>query len=42
MQPREYTLRAKGWVRVVSGVQSLFSVYLIAMWALTYFGRPFE
>ena len=42
MQPREYTLRAKGWVRVVSGAQSLISVYLIAMWALTYFGRPFE
>ena len=42
MQPREYALRAKGWVRVVSGAQSLFSVYFIAMWALTYFGRPFE
>ncbi len=42
MQPREYTLRAKGWVRVVSGIQSLISVYLIAMWALTYFGMPFE
>ncbi len=42
MQPREYTLRAKGWVRVVSGAQSLISVYLIAMWVLTYFGRPFE
>jgi len=42
MQPREYALRAKGWVRVVSGVQSLISVYLIAMWALTYFGRPFQ
>ena len=42
MQAREYALRAKGWVRVVSGVQSLVSVYLIAMWALTYFGRPFE
>ena len=42
MQPREYALRAKGWVRVVSGVQSLISVYLIAMWVLTYFSRPFE
>ncbi len=42
MQPRDYALRAKGWVRVVSGVQSLISVYLIAMWVLTYFGRPFE
>lgn len=41
MQPREYTLRAAGWVRVVSGIQSLISVYLIALWALTTFGRPF-
>lgn len=42
IQPREYTLRATGWVRSVSGIQSLISVYLLAMWALTYFGRPFE
>jgi hypothetical protein len=42
VQPREYTLRATGWVRVISGVQSLLSVYLLAMWALTYFGRPFQ
>jgi len=42
VQPREYALRATGWVRVVSGVQSLLSVYLLAMWALTYFGRPFQ
>ena len=42
IQPREYTLRAIGWVRVISGVQSLLSVYLLAMWVLTYFGRPFQ
>jgi hypothetical protein len=42
MQPNEYTLQATGWVRVVSGAQSLLSVYLIALWALSYFGRPFE
>jgi hypothetical protein len=42
MQPREYTLRATGWVRMVSGIQSLLSVYLLALWILTYFGRPFE
>jgi hypothetical protein len=42
VQPREYTLRATGWVRVISGIQSLLSVYLLAMWALTYFGRPFQ
>jgi hypothetical protein len=42
MQPREYTLRATGWVRTTSGIQSLLSVYLLALWVLTYFGRPFE
>jgi hypothetical protein len=42
MQPREYTLRATGWVRMVSGIQSPLSVYLLALWILTYFGRPFE
>jgi uncharacterized protein YjbI with pentapeptide repeats len=42
MQPREYVLRATGWVRFVAGLQSLLSVYLLALWVLTYFGRPFE
>jgi hypothetical protein len=42
LQPREYALRATGWVRVVSGIQSLLSVYLLALWVLTYFGRPFQ
>lgn len=42
VQPSEYTYRATGWVRTMSGVQSLISVYLLAIWALTYFGRPFE
>lgn len=42
LQADEYTLQATGWVRTVAGVQSLVSVYLLAIWALTYFGRPFE
>jgi hypothetical protein len=42
LQSREYVLRATGWVRTVSGIQSLLSVYLLALWVLTYFGRPFE
>lgn len=42
MQPNEYTMRATGLVRVASGIQSLISVYLAALWVLTYFGRPFE
>ena len=41
LQKQEYTLRARGWVRTVSGVQSLISIYLLAIWALSYFGRPF-
>lgn len=41
MQPNEYTLRATGWARTVSGIQSLISVYLLALAVLTYFGRPF-
>jgi len=42
IQPRQYSLQATGWVRVVSGVQSLISVYLVALAILTYFGTPFE
>ncbi len=42
IQHKEYTFRATGWVRTVAGIQSLMSVYLVAMWALTYFGRPFD
>jgi hypothetical protein len=42
IQPREYSLRATGWVRVVSGIQSLISVYLVALTILTYFSTPFE
>jgi uncharacterized protein YjbI with pentapeptide repeats len=42
VQPEEYVLRATGWVRVVSGFQSVVSVYLLGLAILTYFGRPFE
>jgi hypothetical protein len=42
LQKQEYIFKATGWVRTVSGLQSLISVYLLALWALTYFGRPFE
>jgi len=42
LQKHEYTLRATGWARTVAGLQSLLSVYLLALWVLTYFGRPFD
>jgi hypothetical protein len=38
---QEFDIKAVGWVRVVAGWQSLISVYLLALWVLTYFGRPF-
>jgi hypothetical protein len=40
-QSREYSMVAVGWPRVAAGCQSLLGVYLLAIWALTYFGRPF-
>ena len=42
IQPQEYALRATGWVRMVSGLQSVLSVYLLGLSILTYFGRPFD
>jgi hypothetical protein len=39
---QEFDVKAVGWARVIAGWQSLISVYLIALWVLTYFGRPFD
>ena len=41
IQPREYTLRAHGWIKFVSGIQSVVSAYLLALSVVTYFTRPF-
>jgi len=42
LQPIGYAMMPTGRVRVLSGIQSLLSVYLLAMWFLFYFGRPFQ
>lgn len=42
IQAKEFTLSATGWARSLSGLQSLISMYLLAIWVLTYFGRPFD
>ncbi|MDM8557830.1 pentapeptide repeat-containing protein [Candidatus Parabeggiatoa sp. HSG14] len=43
LQRREYSLEvSKGWIRRLCGLQSLISVYMVALWAMTQFGRPFE
>lgn len=39
---RQYDVKATGWVRSLAGIQSLVSIYLFALWILTYFGRPFD
>lgn len=39
--PREFALRATGLVRVVSGLQSLASMCLVAIWFSPQFLRPF-
>ena len=38
---KPYDMEGRGWPRFIAGVQALCSVYLLALWLLTYFGRPF-
>lgn len=42
LQMRDYWLQGKGWVRLLAGIQPVISAYLIVLWILVYFGRPFE
>jgi hypothetical protein len=42
IQSRSFFLESSGWVRSISGLQSLLSLYFLAIWVLTYFGRPFQ
>jgi uncharacterized protein YjbI with pentapeptide repeats len=41
LQRRDFELEGVGWVRSFAGVQSLLSLYLIAMAVLAYLGNPF-
>jgi len=41
MHAHEYALRAIGWPRTLAGVQAIASGFLLALWVLCYFGRPF-
>jgi len=43
LQTRAFTLQiSRGWIRSVSGFQSLMNLYLLAIWMVTQFGRPFD
>ena len=39
---REFDLKARGWMRTLSGLQSLLGAGLLALSILSYFGHPFE
>ena len=39
---REFDLKPVGQVRVIAGFQALISVYLIALWVLSFAGTPFK
>jgi len=39
---KEFGVASFGWVRVVSGIQSLITVYLFALWLLCFTGTPFK
>ena len=41
LQAREFDIRARGWMRTVSGLQSLLGLGLLALSILSYFGNPF-
>jgi hypothetical protein len=40
--PFEIDLQGYGWARSVSGFQSLISVYLVALWVVSFSGTPFK
>jgi hypothetical protein len=42
LQFTDYLIEYEGWVRFLTGLQSLLTAYLFAMWFLTYFGRLFQ
>lgn len=42
LQPREYDIRARGWLRTLSGLQALVGLALLALSILSYFGHPFD
>jgi hypothetical protein len=42
VQPRDFDIRASGWMRTVSGIQSLLGVVLVALSLLSYLGHPFD
>jgi hypothetical protein len=41
IQKRPFDIEARGWPRVIAGLQAIASVGLLALWLLTSFGRPF-
>jgi hypothetical protein len=41
LQFHDYELRPSGWLRMIAGIQSVSSLYLLALWAIILFSNPF-
>jgi uncharacterized protein YjbI with pentapeptide repeats len=42
IMPPDFDIKSRGWVRFISTVQSIFSVYMIVLFLVSYFGRLFD
>ena len=42
IQTREFDIRARGWMRIASGLQSLLGVALVALAIISYLGHAFD
>jgi hypothetical protein len=42
LQTREFDIRPRGWMRTVSGIQSLLGLMLLALSVLSYLGKAFD
>ena len=40
--PRQHSIIAGRWIRILTSVQAMISLYLIGLWLVIYFGRPFD
>jgi len=42
IQSRDFDLQSRGWLRTLSGIQSILGLALVALSLLSYFGQPFD
>jgi hypothetical protein len=40
--PCQHPIIGRRWIRILTGIQTMISLYLIGLWLVICFGRPFE